>query len=447
MNDREKQQEDDVARLIRAGFDDAARPDPTVRQETLRRLQEIYRAECRSKQAAAQKTSIADSANRRVRQAQTNNNNNPIQERTTIMSKLLSRWGIGLSAGAVAAIILLIALAANPHAQATAAEMMSKGAQAVARLTSIHLRGQLRTAPQDNFGSINTNSDFSPIELWVQFKPQLQWRAEKAQRVAVMDGQSTLMFIKSANLAVKFPQASPSAFDTDWLHKIANVSNTLTNELKTARAKGWKLEATEQRAADGHSQTVVTIEAKSGMPDSDYLKNTFLDNADTRRVYCFNTTNELLEDVQIYLSGATGETLMFELEQIDYNQAIDPSVFQLALPDNVRWFQNELQPVSGNEKYAAMTPEQAARAYFEAFARSDWTEAENFRRDTVDDGTKQLAGGLEVISIGTNFTSQNYPGRFVPYEIKLSNGEVMKHNIALKKDGKTGRWWVDGGSF
>jgi hypothetical protein len=446
MNDREKQPEDDVARLIRAGFDDTARPDPTVRRETLRRLQEICRTEYGSKQAA-QKAPISDSANRRVRQEQTDKYNNTIQERTTIMSKLLSRWGLGLSAGAVAAIILLIALAANPHAQATAAEMMSKGAQAVAKLSSIHLRGQLRTSPQDNFSYINTNCDFYPIELWVQFEPQLQWRAEKPQRVAVMDGQSTLMFIKPANLAVKVPQASRSAFDTDWLHKIANLSNTLTNELNTARAKGWKLDATEQRAADGHSQTVVTIEAKSGMPDSDYLKNTFLDDADTRRVYSFNTTNELLEGVQIYLSRATGETLMFELQQIDYNQPIDPSVFQLALPDNVRWFQNELQSLPDNEKYAAMTPEQAARAYFEAFARSDWTEAEKFRRDTVDDATKQLAGGLEVLNIGTNFTSQDYPGRFVPYEIKLSNGKVFQHNIALKRDGKTGRWWVDGGSF
>ena len=45
------------------------------------------------------------------------------------------------------------------------------------------------------------------------------------------------------------------------------------------------------------------------------------------------------------------------------------------------------------------------------------------------------------------FTSKDYPGRFVPYEIKLESGDVIKHNLALKKDGKTGRWWDDGGGF
>jgi hypothetical protein len=38
-----------------------------------------------------------------------------------------------------------------------------------------------------------------------------------------------------------------------------------------------------------------------------------------------------------------------------------------------------------------------------------------------------------------------YPGVFVPYEIRLTNGETRKHNLALKKDERTGRWRFDGG--
>jgi hypothetical protein len=368
-------------------------------------------------------------------------------ERNSIMKKLFTRWGFGLSAAAGAAAIILIAFLVFPKAQATAAEVMTKGAQAVARLTSIHLRGQLRTAPQDNFGYINPDAGFYTIELWKQFEPDLKWRAEKPARVAVMDGQSTVMFIKTANLAVKVPAPSKSAFDTDWLHKIANLSNTITNELKNAIAKGWKLNLAEERAADGRTKEVVTIEAKSGLPDNDYLKNSFFDNADTRRVYVFDDQTELLESVKIYIHAVSGDKLIFELDQIDYNQPIDAAVFQLELPANVNWFQNELQKLPDNEKYASMTAEQAARAYFEAFGRQDWTEAEKFRRSAVDDQIKQTAGGLELVSIGTAFSSKSYPGLFVPFEIKLKNGEVLKHNVALKKDGKTGRWWVDGGGF
>ncbi|MGA2181166.1 MAG: hypothetical protein ABSH15_16485 [Verrucomicrobiota bacterium] len=369
-------------------------------------------------------------------------------ERETIMSTILKhRWGFGLGATASAAAIILIALLSTPKIQAAAVEVMTKGAQAVAKLTTIHLRGQLRTEPQDNFSYINPDSGFYTIELWKQFEPELKWRIEKPGRVAAMDGQSTVMLIKTANLAVKVPKPTKSAFDTDWLHKIANLSNTITNELKNAIAKGWKLNLAEERAADGRTKKVVTIEAKSGLPDNDYLKNSFFDNADTRRVYAFNDQTELLESVKIYIHAASGDKLIFELDQIDYNQPIDPAVFQLKLPANVSWFQNEMQMLPDNEKYASMTAEQATRAYFEALGRQDWTEAEKFRRSMVDDQTKQIVGGLEVVSIGTAFTSKNYPGQFVPYEIKLKNGDVIKHNLALKKDGKTGRWWDDGGGF
>ena len=60
------------------------------------------------------------------------------------------------------------------------------------------------------------------------------------------------------------------------------------------------------------------------MPENDYGKNSFFDNADTRRVYRFDAQTELLEAVQIYLVRPSGEVLIFDLDQIDYNQPIDP---------------------------------------------------------------------------------------------------------------------------
>ena len=391
---------------------------------------------------AAAEVSMTETVMRRVRQMQT-------PERNTIMSRLLKhRWGFGLGATATAAAAVVLMMVLTPaNVRAKAADVMARGAQAVAKLTSIHFRGRVRTAPQDNFSYIDANSAFYPIELWKQFEPDLEWRAEKPLRVAVMDGKSTLMLIKSANLAMKFPKPSPSAFDTEWLHKLANLSNTITNELKRALAKGWKMNVTEHHGADGRAKSVVTIEAKSGVPENDYLKNMFMMNADTRRVYRFDAQSELLESVQIYLTAMAGETLIFDLQQIEYNHPIDPAVFQLQLPPDVNCYQNEMQKLPDNEKYAAMTAEQAARAYFDAFSRQDWTEAEKFRRSTVDEHTRKIVGGLDVISVGVAFTSQGYPGRLVPYEIKLRNGEVTKHNIALKKDTKTGRWFVDGGGF
>jgi hypothetical protein len=367
-------------------------------------------------------------------------------ERGTIMSIVLKhRWGFGLGATATAAAVILATLLTTPKMQAAAAEVMTKGAQAVAKLTSIHFRGQLRTLPADNFSYINADCPFYTIELWEQFEPQLKWRVEKPGRVAVMDGQSTLLFIKPDE-ALKLPQPSLSAFDTQWLHEMANLSKTLDSELVAIKAHGWPVTLTHEQGADGKPKSVITVEAKSGLLTGDYLKNKFFGTADTRRVYVFDDQTELLESVKIYVHADLGEKLIFELDQIDYNQPIDPGVFQLQLPANVSWA-GQMQILPDNEKYEAMTSEQAAQALFEACGREDWTEAAKFFNPLTAQ-EKEGLGGLQLISIGTHFTSAISlisGAQFVPYEIKLKNGEVKKFNLSLKRDGHAHRWFVDGG--
>ncbi len=367
-------------------------------------------------------------------------------ERETIMSKLMKhRWGFGLGAAGFAAVVALISILSTPKIQAAAAEVMANGAKAMANLTSIHLRGQLRTDPKDNFSYINADSPFFPIELWKQFEPELKWRVDKPGRTAVMDGQSTVLFIKP-DCGYKYPQRSASAFDTQWLHELADLNRTLNNELSAIKTHGWPVTLTQEQGADGKSKSVITVEAKSGLLTGDYLKNKFFDTADTRRVYVFDNQTERLDSVKIYIHTNAGEKLIFELDQIDCNQPIDPAVFQPQFPADVSWG-GQMAMLPDNDKYVAMTSEQAARALLEACGREDWTEAAKFF-DPLTTSYKENLGGLQVISIGTHFTSALSlisGAQFVPYEIKLKNGEVRKFNLSLKRDGQTKRWFVDGG--
>jgi hypothetical protein len=278
-----------------------------------------------------------------------------------------------------------------------------------------------------------------------------------------MDGESTITLIRPLKLAVKVPptpamylpfpagtkidgKTMPNGwapFDTGWLHDLANLSETLENELRAIKAHGWPVTLAQKRSEDGKMKSVITVEAKSGLPDSDYLKNKFFMTADTRRVYTFDDHSELLESAEIYMHTPTGEQLIFAVNQIDYNQPIEASVFELKLPANVSWDQ-EPQKLQDNEKYAFMTAEQAARAFFEACAKEDWTEAGKFM-SPINQRLKDYLGGLELVSLGQAFTSKAYGGRFVPYEIKLKNGGIKKHNLAVRKDNPAGRWQVDGG--
>jgi len=412
--------------------------------ETCAACQAEYNAVARLQQRlvaggrAAADVSVVEPVMRRVLQGQKK------PERTSIMSKLMQfRWGFGLGAAGAAAAILILTLSPS-NVQAKAAEVLAKGARAVAKITSVHFRGLVRTRPQDNFSYINPDCEFYTIELWKQFEPQLKWRVEKPERVAVMDGQSTTLYIRAANTAMRVPKPASSAFDTDWLQRLANLSTAIENELENAQAKGWKLSLDRQNGPDGRVKAIVTVEAKSDLPANDYLKNKFVDTSDTRRVYRFDDQTGLLEGVQVYMTRPAGDVLIFELQQIDYNQAIQAAKFQIELPADVNWYQ-EPQKLPDTQKYAAMTAEQAARAFFEACSRSDWTEAAKFFPMPLNEQIRQYVAGLEIVSLGQSYGSQGYPGRFVPYEIKMKNGDVKEHNLALKKDPRTARWFVDGG--
>jgi hypothetical protein len=63
----------------------------------------------------------------------------------------------------------------------------------------------------------------------------------------------------------------------------------------------------------------------------------------------------------------------------------------------------------------------------------------------IRDNLKDYLGGVEIISLGKPFRSITGPQSFIPYKIRLSKGEVKKHNLALRKDNAAGRWMVDGG--
>ncbi|MGD0389101.1 MAG: RNA polymerase sigma factor [Tepidisphaeraceae bacterium] len=319
--------------------------------------------------------------------------------------------------------------------------VVAQNSQAPAsRSVSIHIRGQLRAPQDDNFVEFSPDDDFITVELWKQFEPTLKWRAERPGRVAVMDGQSTLLYLKKDKVAWKLQQASPSAFDTDWIQRIANVSNSITSDIRAARAKGWRADVAQETAKDGHAESVVTIESKAGLPDNNYLKNSSFDTADLRRVYRFDAQTKQLEAVQIYVEAKSGEVLIFQSSQIESNQPIDSAVFHLDLPADVSW-PKEPQKLPDNAKYAAMTAEQAARDFFEACGRQDWNEVQKFDSLPLNDSSKEFLGGLEIVSLGNAFSAEPYPGRFVPYEIKLP---PQKINLRLSNANSAKRYVITG---
>ncbi len=348
-----------------------------------------------------------------------------LQKQVTELRRLKMRrrirlLGVGGVLAVAVAFFAVSSLWITPPASArTAAEVMAQGAEATPATATVHLTGRMRTLPHDNFALIGAEFDFVSIEVWREFGEKPKWRVEKPGRVAVMDGDSTTMLIKPEHV-IQFPHASVGAFDTGWLLNLADVKDTITHELLTAQAKGWNLTLTHENTAAG-GLSIVSVEAKSTLPADDYLHDKFFDLANTRRVYQFNTETRRLESFKAYLHRPKDDLLVVLIEHIDYGKPVGPTVFKLELPAKVNLY-CEPEPVPNNEKYEKMTPEQAARGFFEACGRKDWNEVRVFMTSGITESFKESMGGIKLISLGKPFQSAISllnGDWFVPYEIKF----------------------------
>ena len=185
--------------------------------------------------------------------------------------------------------------------------------------------------------------------------------------------------------------------------------------------------------------------SQANVSKDDYLRNAFIQDAERAYYYYFNPKTKLLEGMRLFVHTDEQDVLIFEITDIQYNPEIADSLFTLDIPKDAIYHKDpEILP--DNEKYANMTPKEVAQAFFTACAEENWDEYLKFTDESrVSEGWKRVIGGIEIIKIGEPFQSENYPGWFVPYEIKLKDGAIKKHNLALKKDEKTQRWIVDGG--
>jgi outer membrane lipoprotein-sorting protein len=331
--------------------------------------------------------------------------------------------------------------------EATAAEVLAQAVSAASELQAVHLKGRMRTPPQDNFEAIDLETDFVPIELWKTFLPTVQWRLEKPGRIVVMNGRETLLWIKTSNEAAKGPPSVPGESGVaPSLRPLMNVESLLESELKQATEGMTDLAMTHEKAGAGAEKLVVTVKTKAqGDLTNDWLRNKDLYSSDTRRVYTFDAASKRLEGVKVYVQTKDADVLVLEISEVEYNPSLDPAIFSLDLPKDVTWL-GQPQVLSDNDKYQKMTPEEVARAFFEACGKGDWDEAAKLDASaTISKVLKEYLIGCQVVSIGKSFKSGLYPGVFVPYEIKLKDGHTKKMNLAVRNDNDAKRYVVDGG--
>jgi hypothetical protein len=175
------------------------------------------------------------------------------------------------------------------------------------------------------------------------------------------------------------------------------------------------------------------------------LVRAYRDREKRTRVYRFDALTSRLQGLQVFVHANAQDVLVFEVTEVRYNEPIDPALFALELPvDVVRSVSPEEMPAPAGA--VPTNAKEAATLFFESLSREDYSQLLTvYPVSTVDPKIKTIFGGLKVNSIGEPFQSGLYHGWFVPYEIQLKNGEVKKHNLAIRNDSRQKRFQVDGG--
>ncbi len=342
----------------------------------------------------------------------------------------------------VTAVFIGLQLTQTPVVSA-AEEVFTQAAQAVKNLKSVYIKANVRTIANDNFELIGVEYDFVTNELWKQFNDDgtTCWRAEKSDRVVVYDSNSTTLFIKPNHGAKRDGNCDGIV---GWLLGLTDVGKVLDNQIDSAKKYNWDLQLTHKKNHADNEILVVTIEAKAqGDFTNDYLKNKSISSSDSKRIYYFDPETKRLEGLEVYLHTDTGDILVLEIVDIQYDLPLPQGLFTLDLPEDTALFK---EPETLDDKDQQMKPEEMARAFFRACAEENWDEVLKYWPITkIDQRSKGYLGGLEIIAIGEPFKSGLYRGWFVPYEIKFKNGEIKKMNLAVRNDNKAKRYVFDGG--
>lgn len=347
-----------------------------------------------------------------------------------------------LAAAGAFAVVLALGWHALASREAVAAQVLERAERAMAGVRAVYLKLAVRTLPRDNFEMIDLAHDLIPVEMWKDFtvRPHGRWRIQKEGRVAVMDGSASLLHIEPDHAA----KGGVDSGFVVFLRRLLDVDRVIHEATVLAFDRAARADLLQVRGADGRLKTVITMEvAAQGDFRNTYLLNKTIAEANTRRVYRFDSETNLLEGLDVFVHTERGDVLALSVTEVRCNPLMSPELFTIPLPPGTVW---STTPAPLPEPaYELMTPRESAQAFFQSCADENWTEMRKFWYTEPTPSTRALLGSLKVVSIGAPFRSGLYSGWFIPYEVRLRDGGVKKHNLAVRNDNPGRRYVVDGG--
>ena len=319
------------------------------------------------------------------------------------------------------------------------ADVLTPVAKATADVKAVHLVMQVRTREGENFAFVNLEGDLQRVEAWLQGPTGPgdpgRVRIEKSDRISTFDGREGILFFVRSNEAERAEsclgcgEAIEALWPASWV-----------TEILAAPPKNVKVLAHEERLGRGR-----LLVCEPGV-DKRPLGPHFWTDFDRETEITWDAGSLRLTGMRRWVLYEGQRTLFAEVESIDYPVAVPAERFTQSLPAGVRWQGLANTPPPSGE--AGTGPEQVARLIFESAIRGDRAVLE---RHVSSPGLVDwlIKNTVRVDRIGTPFTTANYPGVHVPYEVEFKGAlwgtRLQKGNLALKNLNPQKVWEWDGG--
>jgi len=319
--------------------------------------------------------------------------------------------------------------------------LIDNSIRATQLVKSMIVKLKVRTLPNDNFSLVGPDYEMVNHSIYKQFGNPHKWRVEKPGRVVVCNGEFQYMHIVGMQEFYKAPSYHNLIEDFELYLEPEKI---LIKEQYNLKKDGSAL---TMEVKNGLVYLAVTHKAQGDFTN-EYMLNTSIEESHNRREYVFDNDTKLLRGLKIYLIEGEKETLIVNLESIEYNVDIDPTLFALHIPQGQECI--DLAAVPKGEVFTNITSKQAAEILCKRLSQKDWLLVApaliNYGPNgELSSDMKEKLGGLTLLQLGEPFKSGQYPGEFVPYEVRLKSGRIVKHNLALRNDNPNKVWLVDGG--
>ena len=343
---------------------------------------------------------------------------------------------LAASVAGIAAVALAFLLIGSPAQAGAAEKLIDKSLLSAGSIRSMVMKIDVRTDTKENFSFIDINGQMVQHTLTVLRDNPPKWRLDKGWRSVVFNGNSKYMWTPDNSVRVK---GGRNANFEEWFRILLDPEMTLLNEKVATEDKGTKYTVKES----GNDIIMTAQVSAKGDFANPYLRNTSIEESDTRREIVFDKQTNLIKSMKIFVKDKSREVLVVDIKSIEYNVPVNQAQLTF-LPEGREWVDVNAS-IKGSGKFAGITPEEAARIIFSAVESNE----KEFVKEafTYYDIDKIFQGyrGVKLIRLGSSFKSGSYPGVFVPYEVKLANGKIVKHNLALRNDNPNKEWVIDGG--